>query len=30
MKASLLERGTEYFWGGAVRALLRREPEVLD
>jgi ribulose-5-phosphate 4-epimerase/fuculose-1-phosphate aldolase len=29
MKASILERGTEYFWGGAVRTLLRDEPEVL-
>jgi ribulose-5-phosphate 4-epimerase/fuculose-1-phosphate aldolase len=29
MKASLLERGTEYFWGGAVRSLLRDEREVL-
>lgn len=29
MRASLLERGTGYFWGGAVRSLLRREPEVL-
>jgi ribulose-5-phosphate 4-epimerase/fuculose-1-phosphate aldolase len=29
MKASLLERGTEYYWGGAVRALLREQPEVL-
>lgn len=29
MKASLLERGTEYYWGGAVRLLLRDEPEVL-
>jgi hypothetical protein len=29
MKASLLERGTEYYWGGAVRALLRDQPEVL-
>jgi ribulose-5-phosphate 4-epimerase/fuculose-1-phosphate aldolase len=30
MKASLLERGTGFFWNGAVRALLRGEPEVLD
>jgi ribulose-5-phosphate 4-epimerase/fuculose-1-phosphate aldolase len=29
MKASLLERGTEVFWAGAVRRLLREEPEVL-
>jgi ribulose-5-phosphate 4-epimerase/fuculose-1-phosphate aldolase len=29
MKASLLERGTEFYWGGAVRALLREQPEVL-
>jgi ribulose-5-phosphate 4-epimerase/fuculose-1-phosphate aldolase len=29
MKASLLERGTDYYWGGAVRALLREQPEVL-
>jgi ribulose-5-phosphate 4-epimerase/fuculose-1-phosphate aldolase len=29
MKASLLERGTDYYWGGAVRALLRQHPEVL-
>jgi ribulose-5-phosphate 4-epimerase/fuculose-1-phosphate aldolase len=29
MKASLLERGTEFYWGGAVRALLRAHPEVL-
>jgi ribulose-5-phosphate 4-epimerase/fuculose-1-phosphate aldolase len=29
MKASLLERGTDYYWGGAVRALLRDQPEVL-
>ncbi|MFB4313261.1 class II aldolase/adducin family protein [Actinomadura sp. 21ATH] len=30
MKASLLERGTDFFWNGAVRALLRDRPEVLD
>ncbi|MFF5257783.1 class II aldolase/adducin family protein [Actinomadura viridis] len=30
MKASLLERGTDFFWNGAVRALLRDHPEVLD
>ncbi|MEV8512285.1 class II aldolase/adducin family protein [Dactylosporangium sp. NPDC051484] len=30
MKQSLLERGTDVFWAGAVRSLLRREPEVLD
>lgn len=29
MKQSLLERGTEVYWNGAVRALLRREPEVM-
>ena len=30
MKKSLLERGTDVYWAGAVRSLLRREPEVLD
>ena len=30
MKRSLVERGPAYFWGGAVRLLLRREPEVLS
>lgn len=30
MKASLLERGAEVFWSGAVRQLLNREPQVLD
>ena len=30
MKASLLERGTDFFWGGAVRAVLRESPEVVD
>jgi ribulose-5-phosphate 4-epimerase/fuculose-1-phosphate aldolase len=30
MKASLLERGTDFFWGGAVRAVLRQSPEVVD
>ncbi len=30
MKASLLERGTDFFWNGAVRALLRDHPEVVD
>ena len=30
MKRSLVERGPDYFWGGAVRLLLRDEPEVLD
>jgi len=30
MKASLLERGTEVYWAGAVRQLLRNEPEVLE
>ncbi len=29
MKASLLERAAEVYWGGAVRSLLRTEPEVL-
>ena len=29
MKRSLVERGPAYFWGGAVRQLVRREPEVL-
>jgi ribulose-5-phosphate 4-epimerase/fuculose-1-phosphate aldolase len=30
MKKSLLERGTEVYWNGAVSTLLRQEPEVLD
>jgi ribulose-5-phosphate 4-epimerase/fuculose-1-phosphate aldolase len=30
MKKSLLERGTEVYWNGAVRNLLRNEPEVCD
>jgi ribulose-5-phosphate 4-epimerase/fuculose-1-phosphate aldolase len=30
MKKSLIERGTEVFWNGAVRQLLRAEPGVLD
>ncbi len=30
MKASLLERGTDFFWGGAVRSVLRRSQEVLQ
>jgi ribulose-5-phosphate 4-epimerase/fuculose-1-phosphate aldolase len=30
MKKSLLERGTDVYWAGAVRALLRAEPDVLD
>ncbi|MFC4052596.1 class II aldolase/adducin family protein [Actinomadura syzygii] len=30
MKASLLERGTDFFWNGAVRALLRNDPEVVQ
>ena len=30
MKRSLIERGTDYYWGGAVRMLLRDEPEVLE
>lgn len=29
IKASLLERGTEVYWNGAVRQLLRRDTEVL-
>jgi ribulose-5-phosphate 4-epimerase/fuculose-1-phosphate aldolase len=29
MKRSLVERGPAYFWGGAVRLLVRDEPEVL-
>jgi ribulose-5-phosphate 4-epimerase/fuculose-1-phosphate aldolase len=29
MKRSLLERGSEVFWAGAVRSLLRTEPDVL-
>lgn len=29
MKQSLLERGSDVFWAGAVRSLLRDEPEVL-
>jgi ribulose-5-phosphate 4-epimerase/fuculose-1-phosphate aldolase len=30
MKASILERGTEFYWNGAVRSLLRTDREVLD
>ena len=30
MKASQLERALDPFWDGAVRLLLRREPDVLD
>ena len=30
MKASLLERGTEVYWAGAVRRLVREEPDVLE
>jgi type II secretory ATPase GspE/PulE/Tfp pilus assembly ATPase PilB-like protein len=30
MKASILERGSEVFFAGAVRQLLRHEPDVLD
>ena len=30
MKASLLERAADVYWAGAVRMLLRDEPEVLD
>lgn len=29
MKRSLLERGSDVYWAGAVRALVREEPEVL-
>jgi ribulose-5-phosphate 4-epimerase/fuculose-1-phosphate aldolase len=29
MQRSLVERGPAYYWGGAVRQLLRHEPEVL-
>jgi ribulose-5-phosphate 4-epimerase/fuculose-1-phosphate aldolase len=29
MKASLLERGSDVYWAGAVRMLLKDEPEVL-
>lgn len=29
MKRSLLERGTEVYWNGAVRNLIRHDPEVL-
>jgi len=29
MKASLLERATDVYWAGAVRHLIRQEPEVL-
>jgi len=30
MKASILERGSEVFFAGAVRQLIRDEPDVLD
>jgi hypothetical protein len=30
MKASLLERGADVYWAGAVRMLLREDPEVLS
>jgi ribulose-5-phosphate 4-epimerase/fuculose-1-phosphate aldolase len=30
MKASLLERGTEVFWAGAVRRTVREHPDVLE
>jgi ribulose-5-phosphate 4-epimerase/fuculose-1-phosphate aldolase len=30
MKASLLERAVDVYWAGAVRLLLRDEPDVLD
>ena len=29
MKASLLEQGSDVYWAGAVRMLLKVEPEVL-
>ena len=29
MKESLLERGADVYWDGAVRMLLRSEPDVL-
>ena len=29
MRASLLERGSDVYWAGAVRMLLKDEPEVL-
>jgi ribulose-5-phosphate 4-epimerase/fuculose-1-phosphate aldolase len=29
MKRSLVERGPDYFWGGALRMLLKNEPEVI-
>ena len=30
MQRSLIERGPDFYWGGAVRQLLRREPEVIS
>lgn len=30
MKKSLIERGSDVYWAGEVRALIRREPDVLD
>jgi ribulose-5-phosphate 4-epimerase/fuculose-1-phosphate aldolase len=30
MKKSLLERGSDVYWAGAVRSLLKAEPDVLD
>jgi ribulose-5-phosphate 4-epimerase/fuculose-1-phosphate aldolase len=30
MQKSLLERGSDVYWAGAVRSLLRAEPDVLD
>ncbi len=30
MKASLLERGTEVYWAGAVRRIIREHPDVLE
>jgi ribulose-5-phosphate 4-epimerase/fuculose-1-phosphate aldolase len=30
MKKSLLERGTDVYWAGEVRALIRHQPDVLD
>ena len=29
MKRSLVERGPDFYWGGAVRQLVRDQPEVL-
>lgn len=30
MKRSILERGSDVYWGGVVRSLIKREPDVLD